>query len=76
MIELDIALLKAINGLFIYGLDKTMLVISGTATWIPLFAYIVWQLVITHGKKFGIYAILLASLSVTRIAFFVHLVPR
>ena len=64
MIELDIALLKAVNGLFIYGLDKTMLVISGTATWIPLFAYIVWQLVITHGKKFGIYAILLASLSV------------
>ena len=64
MIELDIALLKAINGLFIYGLDKTMLVISGTATWIPLFAYIIWQLVITHGKKFGIYAILLASLSV------------
>jgi undecaprenyl-diphosphatase len=64
MIELDIALLKAINGLFIYGFDKTMLVISGTAIWIPLFAYIVWQLVITHGKKFGIYAILLASLSV------------
>jgi len=64
MIELDIALLKAINGLFIYGFDKTMLVISGTATWIPLFAYIIWQLIITHGKKFGIYAILLASLSV------------
>ena len=64
MIELDIALLKAINGLFIYGFDKTMLVISGTTTWIPLFAYIVWQLVTTHGKKFGIYAIILASLSV------------
>jgi undecaprenyl-diphosphatase len=64
MIELDIALLKAINGLFIYGFDKTMLVISGTATWIPLFAYIIWQLIITHGKKFGIYAILLAVLSV------------
>jgi undecaprenyl-diphosphatase len=64
MIELDIALLKAINGLFIYGFDKAMLFISGTATWIPLFAYIVWQLIITHGKKFGIYAILLAVLSV------------
>lgn len=64
MIELDIALLKAINGLAIYGFDKTMLVISGTATWIPLFAYIIWQLIITHGKKFGIYAILFAFLSV------------
>jgi undecaprenyl-diphosphatase len=64
MIELDIALLKTINGLSIYGLDKAMLTISGTATWIPLFAYIVWQLVVTHGKKFGVYAIILASLSV------------
>jgi undecaprenyl-diphosphatase len=64
MIELDIALLKTINGLSIYGLDKAVLTISGTATWIPLFAYIVWQLVVTHGKKFGVYAIILASLSV------------
>ena len=64
MIELDIALLKAVNGLSVYGLDKAMLVLSGTLAWIPLFAYIVWQLVTTHGKKFGIYAILLASLAV------------
>jgi undecaprenyl-diphosphatase len=64
MIELDIALLKAINGLSVYGFDKAMLFISGTATWIPLFAYIVWHLVGTHGKKFGIYAVLLASLAV------------
>ena len=40
MIELDIALLKAINGLSIYGLDRTMLVLSGTLIWIPLFIYI------------------------------------
>lgn len=64
MIELDIALLKAVNGLSVYGLDKTMLVLSGTLTWLPLFAYIIWQLIVTHGKKFGIYAVLLASLSV------------
>jgi undecaprenyl-diphosphatase len=64
VIEFDIALLKALNGLSIYGLDKAMLVFSGTATWIPLFAYIIWQLVVTHGKKFGLYAVILASLSV------------
>jgi len=64
MIELDIALLKAINGLSIYGLDKAMLVLSGTLIWIPLFVYISWQLIATHGKKFGIYAVVLASLSV------------
>jgi undecaprenyl-diphosphatase len=64
VIELDIALLKALNGLYIYGLDKAMLVISGTLTWTPLFAYIIWQLVVTHGKKYGVYAIILASLSV------------
>ena len=64
MIELDIALLKAINGLSIYGLDKVMLVISGTLIWIPLFVYISWQLITTHGKKYGIYAVILASLSV------------
>jgi len=64
MIELDIALLKALNGLHIYGLDKSMLVISGTLIWIPLFIYIIWQFVTTHGKKFGIYAVILASLSV------------
>lgn len=64
MIELDIALLKAVNGLSVYGLDKAMLFLSGTLTWTPLFAYIIWQLIATHGKKFGIYAVLLASLSV------------
>ena len=64
MIEFDIALLKAINGLSIYGLDKAMLVLSGTLIWIPLFVYILWQLITTHGKKFGIYAVVLASLSV------------
>jgi undecaprenyl-diphosphatase len=64
MIGLDIALLKALNGLSIYGLDKVMLVISSTAIWIPLFAYIIWQLIVTHGKKFGVYAVLLVSLSV------------
>jgi undecaprenyl-diphosphatase len=64
MIELEIALLKALNGLYIYGLDKAMLVISGTLIWIPLFIYIIWQFVTTHGKKFGIYAVILASLSV------------
>ena len=64
MIELDIAILKAINGLSIYGLDKAMLFISGTVTWVPLFAYIIWHLVTTHGKKFGVYAVLLSSLSV------------
>ena len=57
MIELDIALLKAVNGLSVYGLDKAMLVISGTLTWAPLFGYIIWQLIATHGKKFGIYEI-------------------
>jgi undecaprenyl-diphosphatase len=64
MIELDIALLKALNGLAIYGLDKVMLFLSGTLTWIPLFVYISWQLITTHGKKYGIYAVILASLSV------------
>ncbi len=64
MIELDITLLKAINGLSIYGLDRAMLVLSGTLIWIPLFAYIIWQLFVTHGTKFGIYAVILASLSV------------
>lgn len=64
MIALDIALLKAINGLSIYGLDNAMLLLSGTLIWVPLFVYISWQLIATHGKKFGIYAVLLASLSV------------
>jgi len=64
MIEIDITLLKAINGLSVYGLDRVMMTISKTVIWIPLFAYIIWQLLITHGKKIGVYAIILASLSV------------
>ncbi len=64
MIELDIALLKAINGLSIYQLDKVMMALSSTAIWIPLFAYIIWQLFVTHGTKFGVYAVIFASLAV------------
>lgn len=41
-----------------------MMALSSTAVWLPLFAYIIWQLFVTHGKKFGIYAIIFASLSV------------
>jgi len=64
MIEFDIALLKAINGLSVYGLDKAMLFVSGTLIWIPLFAYIAWQFITTHGRKFGLYAIVLAGITV------------
>ena len=64
MIGIDIALLKALNGLHVYGIDRAMLVVSGTIVWIPLFTYIIWQFITTHGKKFGIYAVILASLSV------------
>lgn len=64
MIELDVALLKAINGLSVYGLDKVMMTISNKAIWIPLFAYIIWQLITTHGKKFGIYAVVFVALAV------------
>lgn len=41
-----------------------MMALSSTAVWLPLFAYIIWQLFVTHGKKFGIYAVLLAALAV------------
>ena len=64
MIELDITLLKALNGLYVYGLDEIMMTISSKILWFPLFAYIIWQLISTHGKKFGIYAVILALLSV------------
>jgi len=64
MIGLDIALLKAINGLYIYGLDGAMLFISGKLIWLPLFGYIAWQFFTTHGRKFGIYAIILAGITV------------
>jgi undecaprenyl-diphosphatase len=64
MFEIDITLLKAINGLSVYGLDGAMMTISKTVIWIPLFVYILWQLIATHGKKFGIYAVIFASLAV------------
>lgn len=64
MIEIDIAILKAINGLHFNGLDKIMRTLSTSWMWIPLFVYVISQLLITYGKKFGLYAILLACLSV------------
>jgi len=64
MLALDISILKAINGLHVFELDSAMMVLSGILLWLPLFGYIIWHFFSTHGKKFGIYAVLCVSLSV------------
>ena len=63
-LDVDIALLKVINGANNPVLDQIAWYLSTTWIWIPLFIYIAWQLLSTFGKKMGVIAICFVGLAV------------